>query len=87
MMTGHPPFSQAVPQDRFYKFLSGNRADVFWRSHSRNRSGGFTKEFTDLLTCMFQLIPSQRLSMADVVGHPWMKGAMASPEEVQQEFR
>lgn len=87
MMTGHPPFSQAIPQDRFYKFISGNRADVFWRSHARNRKGGFTKEFSDLLTCMFQLIPSQRLSMADVVGHPWMKGAMASPEEVQQEFR
>jgi len=58
MMTGHPPFSQAVPQDRFYKFISGNRADVFWRSHARNRSGGFSQEFTDLLTCMFQLIPS-----------------------------
>lgn len=36
---------------------------------------------------MFQLIPSQRLSMADVVGHPWMKGEMATPEQVQQEFR
>jgi len=87
MMTGHPPFTQAVPADRFYKFLSGNRADVFWRSHARNKKDGFSKEFSDLLTCMFQLIPSQRLSMADVVGHPWMKGPMASPEEVQAEFR
>jgi len=25
--------------------------------------------------------------MADVVGHPWMKGPMASPEGVQNEFR
>lgn len=25
--------------------------------------------------------------MADVVGHPWMKGPMATPEEVQNEFR
>jgi len=25
--------------------------------------------------------------MADVVGHPWMKGPMATPEEVQAEFR
>lgn len=40
-----------------------------------------------MLTCMFQLIPSQRLTMADVVGHPWMKGTIATPEEVQAEFR
>lgn len=25
--------------------------------------------------------------MADVVGHPWMKGQMATPEDVQTEFR
>jgi len=25
--------------------------------------------------------------MADVVGHPWMKGTMATPEQVQEEFR
>lgn len=86
MLTGHPPFSQAVPQDRFYKFISGNRADVFWRSHARNKSGGFSKEFTEMLTCMLQLIPSQRLTMADVVGHPWMKGEIATEEMVHAEF-
>jgi hypothetical protein len=36
---------------------------------------------------MFQLIPSQRLTMADVVGHPWMKGEIATQQEVQEEFR
>lgn len=87
MITGHPPFTQATANDRFYKFISGNRADVFWRSHGRNKKGGFSKEFQDMITCMFQLIPSQRLTMADVVGHPWMKGPIASPEEVQAEFR
>jgi len=25
--------------------------------------------------------------MADVVGHPWMKGPMATPQDVQNEFR
>jgi serine/threonine protein kinase len=69
MMSGHPPFTQASQNDRFYKFISGNRADVFWRSHSRNKTGGFSAEFQEMLTCMFQLIPSQRLTMADVVGN------------------
>lgn len=80
MITGHPPFTNATNGDRFYKFISGNRADVFWRSHGRNKKGGFSKEFQDMITCMFQLIPSQRLTMADVVGHPWMKGEIATVE-------
>jgi len=87
MVTGHPPFTHALPSDRFYKFISGNRADVFWRSHARNKANGFSKEFTDMLTSMFQLIPSQRLAMADIVGHPWMKaGPMATQEQVTTEF-
>lgn len=45
MISGHPPFTQAMPNDRFYKFISGNRADVFWRSHTRNKKGGFSPEF------------------------------------------
>jgi serine/threonine protein kinase len=45
MITGHPPFNNATNGDRFYKFISGNRADVFWRSHGRNKKGGFSKEF------------------------------------------
>jgi len=35
---------------------------------------------------MLQVIPSQRLTMADIVGHPWMQGNMATEEEVNAEF-
>ena len=36
---------------------------------------------------MLQLHPHQRLCMADVIGHPWMQGPIASPEAVVQEFQ
>lgn len=35
---------------------------------------------------MLQVIPSQRLTMADIVGHPWMQGKIATEEEVNAEF-
>jgi len=35
---------------------------------------------------MLQLHPHQRLSMADLIGHPWMQGPIASAEEVRAEF-
>ena len=77
MMTGSLPFTLAVPEDKFYKFLCKNRADLFWRYHSKSH---LSNEFKDLLTSMLQPIPPHRLTLADVVGHPWMEGEVASPE-------
>jgi len=83
----HPPFTQASTSDSFYKLLATNRADLFWKMHSqRHEPGFFTEEFKDLITSMLQLHAHQRLSMADIVGHPWMQGPHATQAEVKQEF-
>jgi serine/threonine protein kinase len=41
MFTQHPPFSKGVPEDPFYRFLCANRADLFWKAHSKNKPCGF----------------------------------------------
>lgn len=87
MYSGHPPFNNAVPSDPHYKLLATNRADLFWKTHSNRKPAGFfSEEFKDLITNMLQLMPHQRLSIADIIGHPWMQGPIASTEQVQQEF-
>ena len=53
MLTGFEPFFEAHDKDNFYKFLAMGRADIFWHAHALKHPGGFTKEFTDLLTSMF----------------------------------
>lgn len=64
-----------------------NRADLFWKTHSRNKPEGFfSEEFKDLITNMLQVMPHQRLSLAEIVGHPWMQGPIAEVADVQQEF-
>lgn len=55
MVAQHPPFTEAKSTDPFYKCIAGNRADIFWRTHSKNKPGGesyFSKELKELLTCM-----------------------------------
>lgn len=89
MFTQHPPFTKAEPNDPFYRLLCANRADLFWKAHSKNKPNGsefFSEEFKNLITSMLQFDPSHRLSMAEVKAHPWFNGPVASLDDIQQEF-
>lgn len=87
LYSGHPPFATADPRDPHYKLIASNRADLFWKTHSNRKPAGFfSEEFKDLITNMLQLLPNQRLSMADIIGHPWMQGVIASQQEVRHDF-
>ena len=53
--TQHPPFTKAVPEDPFYRLICANRADLFWRAHSKNKPNGadfFSEDFKNLITAM-----------------------------------
>jgi len=53
MFTQHPPFTRAEPSDPFYRLLCANRADLFWKAHSKNKPEGFfSEEFKNLITSM-----------------------------------
>ena len=90
LYSGHPPFSMANEEDNYYKLLATNRSDLFWKAHSnpqRKPEGFYSEEFKDLLTCMLQFHPHQRLCVADIIGHPWLaSGNVSSTEEVRSEF-
>lgn len=88
LYTGHPPFNSANPStDAHYKLLCEGKADLFWKQHSRNKAEGFfSEEFKDLITNMLQLDPVARLSLADIVGHAWLKGGIANQQDVRLEF-
>lgn len=88
LYAGHPPFNQAHPNDPHYKLIATNRADLFWKYHSNRKPAGFFSDsFKDLMTNMLQTMANQRLSITDIVGHPWMMGGpIASSDEVKAEF-
>jgi hypothetical protein len=37
MVSQHPPFRQAKPDDEYYTLICKNRADIFWDAHSRDK--------------------------------------------------
>lgn len=89
MVAQHPPFTTAQPNDPFYRCIAANRADIFWKTHCKNKKGGeafFSEEFKQLIETMLQLDPVHRPSMAEVLHHKWMQGPMPTTEEVQAEF-
>jgi serine/threonine protein kinase len=90
MITQHPPFTKAIPDDPYYKLICINKLDIFWKAHSRNKPGGeafFSAEFIDLISSMLQYDPEKRLSMEQVKAHPWyVNENVATLQEVQEEF-
>jgi serine/threonine protein kinase len=87
MLTQHPPFNTAQPDDGFYKCIAANRSDLFWKSHAKTKQENFfSEDFKKLIQSMMQLDPSNRPNFLEVLNHPWMKGPTATKEQVQHEF-
>ena len=85
MVTGVRPFENALPEDKYYKCIAANRQDIFFDKHlkdSRARISGLTDEFKNLFVGMIQILPPHRISMSDIVSHPWMQGPLPVLEEV-----
>lgn len=88
LYAGHPPFNMANMEDPHYKLIATNRSQQFWAAHSNRRPEGFFNEqFKDLITAMLNFHPHQRLSIPDIVAHPWIQqGDFADAQEVRAEF-
>ena len=87
LYSGHPPFERASLEDPNYQLISDEKFEDFWQLRSDGKPlGFFSDDFKDLMNCMLRVNPDERLSMADVRGHPWFKGSCASTEEVVYEL-
>ena len=64
------PFSEAKPDEYFYKLLIDGELDTYWE-----KTGGqnLSPEFKDLITKMFSYDPAKRPTVDELVNHPWMK--------------
>ena len=86
MVSGGPPFQEAVLSNSCYRLLCRNNQG-FWAMHSQSKPYGFyTPEFKSLVSQMLALDPSNRLSIENIKNHPWLNGPIATPEEVFEEM-
>lgn len=80
MLTGFPPYDQANRTDqRFQLIVSGRLAEQL-----RNWDIFFSDEACDLMQKMLQLHPKQRLTLAQVLAHPWVTNDNVEAPESQE---
>ena len=81
------PFNKAVEQDAHYSQIFNCRSDKFWQQHEASKGAGYySEEFKSLITRMMQYNVGSRLSISEIMGHPWMQGPTATYEEIQENF-
>lgn len=54
--------------------IAANRADLFWQAHAEAEEGKdlYSPEFKDLFEKMMAFNPANRLSLEQILAHPWM---------------
>ena len=77
------PFDKATVQDQHYRAMQEN-PQLFWeQDHYKDLN--LTDEFKELVSLMCKKNPMARPTMADVLGHPWMRGPVPTKEEFKEQ--
>jgi serine/threonine protein kinase len=71
MLTKSSPFRSAHLKDPYFRRLSSVDKKAFWKIFSGTEISELGK---DLFERMTEKDPKARLSIADIKGHPWLKG-------------
>ena len=75
MLTGFPPYDQAsVTDQRFELIVSGRLAEQL-----HNWDIFLSEEACQLMQSMMQLDPRDRLTLAEVMAHPWVANGEVQP--------
>lgn len=69
LTVGMFPFSQSTPEDPYYKFLVAKDYLGYWQLLEVH---DHSKEFKDLFQRLTMYSPDERISMEEILAHPWV---------------
>jgi len=82
-----PPFSAADVSDNVWKtFFLGNDMKSFWIEWTKMFKCHFSKDYMLLVTSMLNPNPEKRPDIDTILDSNWMRGEMATDEEVRIDF-
>jgi len=87
LLTGYPPFEQAIKTDKWFNPLYKKDTDKFWKQH---KGCGVDKHCKYLLGRMMAYKAHDRPTLDQVLNHPWVCGEKAivhEPKELQRVLR
>jgi serine/threonine protein kinase len=85
MVSRHPPFLKASNNDQYYRLLIGNREDLFWAYHSKNKSSDsyYSESFKSLIQWLFSWNPIERPSISEIKSHEWFNGPVPTHKQIK----
>ena len=83
MVTQHPPFLRAEPTDKYYKKIWNGNWESFWDLHSDEN---LSESFIDFMTKMLSVEPWDRLTLREIISHPWYTGKVPTHSEIFTRF-
>lgn len=88
MVSQRPPFASAHRTDPHYRLIATTGREQFWQAHCTANEGEdiYSADFKDLFEKMIQVSPNKRLSIPQILAHPWMRQTMATEAEIQEDF-
>ncbi|RHY88352.1 hypothetical protein DYB26_008004 [Aphanomyces astaci] len=84
LLAGFPPFQIATRQDWWFRACATQQYEAFWAAHSR--TAVFSPMATDLLTRIFDVNPTTRLTLAEIWQHPWLHEPVLSETAMTNEL-
>lgn len=70
LITGKGPFNTATPQSGNYQYIAMNYFEKFWSVYEKKKK--YSSNFKSLINSMLAFDPTYRLSISEVMSHPWM---------------
>ena len=83
MLTRSPPFRGAQTKDPYYRRLCAHDKKAYWKIFGSLELSDSAK---DLFERMAERDPTARLSVSEVLTHPWVKAEMLDGEQVLAEL-
>lgn len=81
LLTGYPPFDQGDKKDKWYRPLAKGAPEKFWNQHD---GCGVEKGCRSLLEGMLAYKPGARMTLEDIMRHPWYNAEVYTPSELKK---
>lgn len=82
LVTGRPPFMRAERMNTHYQHIANKNWRQFWKLHEEGEK--LSMSFKDLMESMMAYYPKERLSISEILQHPWLTDKTATLPEVQE---
>lgn len=89
ILAGKTPFKSAKKFDIHYQYYIKKRQELFWKIIKKNNClvNDFSSQALDLFNKLFEPDPNLRISIDQIMNHPWMSMETASRDEMETEFK